>query len=69
VMILRTRPALGQVTVTWYISAVDGRSANQRFDRITGSVLFQQVWVMMCTLSAYFRISLNIVILTEVTAD
>ena len=43
VVIERSPPAVGLVTLTWLISAVSGRPPSQRFDHVTGFVLFQQV--------------------------
>jgi len=43
VVVERSRPAVGVVTASWLISAVNGRPPPQRFDRVAGSVLFQPV--------------------------
>ena len=43
IMIERSLPAVGQVTATWHISAVNSRPPRHRFDIINGSVLFPQV--------------------------
>jgi len=42
-VIERSLPAIGLVTATWHISAVNSRPPLQRFEHTAGSVLFDQV--------------------------